>query len=90
MKNEWKVELDGECFSIVVRPGAPEERAVIYEIDRLAAKRERVGEIHEDVDGTYRTVAYESPVSRQTLEALVSLIARKFHSVTTSLRKSAP
>jgi len=90
MKTEWKVELAGERFSIVVRASAPDGRAVIYEIDRFAPERERVGEIHEDADGTYRTVAFEGEASRQTLAALIPLLEKKFHSATTSLRKTAP
>lgn len=85
-KAEWKVDLAGESFAVIVRPTG--RGRVVYEIERLITKREPVGEIHEEADGTLSTAAFEGACAKQALESLIPVLRKKFHSPTTSLRKA--
>jgi hypothetical protein len=85
MANEWSVQLASERFSVTVRP-TPPGGAVIYEVERVSPTRERVGEIHEGSDGICRPAAFQSESARKTLDELVPLIHRKFHTVTRRLK----
>lgn len=86
MANEWNVELGSERFSVTVRPSA-QSGAFIYQIDRLSPLRERVGEIHEGADGKCEPAGFRSEAARRTLDRLLPLIHKQFHSVTRRLPK---
>jgi len=87
MANEWNVELGSERFSVTVRPSA-QSGSFIYQIDRLSPPRERIGEIHEGADGKCAATGFRSEAARKTLDALLPLIHKQFHSVTRRLPKS--
>jgi hypothetical protein len=88
MKKEWILERGAERFSVVVRSISPSGVGVVYEIERRSAPKERLGEIHEHPDGTFRTASCESEGTRKALEVLIPLIQKKFHSATARLRKT--
>lgn len=88
MKKEWRMDLAGEKFAVSVRAPAGANRTVVFEVDRLGEKRERLGEIHEQADGAFRVASFENESAKITLDALIPLLRRKFHAETTSLKKA--
>lgn len=86
MPNEWSVEIGSERFSVTVRPSG-QGGAVVYEVDRISTKRERIGEIREGADGVCRPAAFHDESAKRTLETIIPLIHKKFHSVTRRLPK---